>query len=384
MEINEKTTSTAEPGQADDGSLDRRSLLKRGGLVAGGALLFGTVGAACTGNGDESEDAEAAEAAARTGSESEPKKVVWASHFFFGQPIALGIPVGFRDFLEPLGWEFEMFAPQDHGDVQQTISAQQQALQSGADAIVATMNDPQAFNETLGRIADSETKFLLNNTQPDEGNPWRAPFVGQSFFESGVNSTTFLLDHIVDVRGRRDGVILLGRCCPEAAAVNTRLAGMKEGIERYNNEQGTSFAFDEFFDESESDLTQSVSIWTAKMREHGDNAVGSNQTLIGMAAVEAAGELGYEAGEIPMIIFDTTEERSDAIKAGWLLGVVDQQPYVQGYMSAVHAWMMLERASEPPVVYDSGSAIITTENVEAALERDQTIARLAENYGYRI
>ena len=61
-----------------------------------------------------------------------------------------------------------------------------------------------------------------------------------------------------------------------------------------------------------------------------------------------------------------TDARLTELKDGWFVGVVDQQPYAQGYISAAQAWMQITSKTVPTLLYDTGSTIITADTLTAA------------------
>src|SRR5229473_1993803 len=135
------------PGAA----LSRRALLKTVGLVSAAASAMGLVAcsspapaaapttaaapaaaattapaaAATTAPAGAATTTPAAAAAAKPAAAAttapattgKQRFLVWATHVFYNQPALLGIPVGFHDFLDPLGWKFQITAARTSTDV---------------------------------------------------------------------------------------------------------------------------------------------------------------------------------------------------------------------------------------------------------------------------
>jgi ABC-type sugar transport system substrate-binding protein len=351
-------------------SMNRKDLLVKGGGVAAAALL--------TGSG-------ATAAVSRTRASRGGKKplLVWTTHFYYGFPIALNYPVAFRDALDPVGWDFKFFGARESDNIQQTIAADQQAMQLKPDAVIASMANPTAYNKAIGDLVKNVQYVGLTNSQPDQGNPWKIPFVGQSFVSSGVASMDALLTRVV-ANGHKSGTILIGRCCPAGLPVTMRTVGQKKGITAFNAKHGTSFTVSEFLDHSETDIAQSTQLWTAKLRQGGKNIVGAAQDGAGDPEIVAAKQLGMKPGQVPFICHDVSTDRLNYLKQGWFVGLVDQQPYAQGYISAVQAVMYIDHVNKPVLTYDTGSAIVTQKDVPKVIEREAKLLESAKKYGYKI
>jgi ABC-type sugar transport system substrate-binding protein len=352
-------------------SMDRKTLLTRGGL-ASAAIVAGS-GATAT----------AAVAKTRVRRAGKKRLLVWTTHFFYGFPIALNYPIAFRDFLDPIGWDFKFFGARESDNIQQTIAADQQALQLKPDAVIASMANPTAYNKAIAALVKGVPYVGLTNAQPDEGNPWGIPFVGQSFVGSGVASMNALLDQVVK-NGKKSGSILIGRCCPTGVPVQLRTVGQHQGITAYNKKHGTSFKAVEFLDHSETDVTQSASLWAAKMRQLGKDLVGAAQDGAGDPEIAAAKQLGMKPGQVPFICHDVSVDRLNFLKQGWFVGLVDQQPYAQGYISAAQAVMYVDYVNKPELTYDTGSAIVTQKDYPRIVEREAKLQERAKKYGYKV
>jgi ABC-type sugar transport system substrate-binding protein len=351
-------------------SMDRKALLVKGGGVAAAALLTGS-------------SATAAVSRTRASRAARKRLLVWTTHFYYGFPIAINYPVAFRDVLDPLGWNFKFFGARESDNIQQTIAADQQALLLKPDAVIASMANPTAYNRAIGDLVKNVSYVGLTNSQPDQGNPWGIPFVGQSFVSSGVASMDALLARVV-ANGHKTGTILIGRCCPAGLPVTKRTVGQKQGIKAFNAKHGTSFTVSEFLDHSETDVGQAAQLWSAKLRQGGTKIVGAAQDGAGDPEIVAAKQLGMKPGQIPFICHDVSTDRLNYLKQGWFVGLVDQQPYAQGYISAIQAVMYVDHANKPVTTYDTGSAIVRQKDVPRIIQREAKLLESAKKYGYKV
>jgi len=188
----------------------------------------------------------------------------------------------------------------------------------------------------------------------------------------------------VTANGKKSGTILLGRCCPTGVPVSLRTVGQKQGIKQWNAKHGTSFKYVEFLDHSETDIAQSTSLWTAKIRQVGKDLVGAAQDGAGDPEIAAAKQLGMKPGQVPFICHDVSTDRLNFLKEGWFVGLVDQQPYAQGYISAAQAVMYIDYVNKPVLNYDTGSAIVTKTDYPRIVEREAKLQERAKKYGYKV
>jgi ABC-type sugar transport system substrate-binding protein len=309
--------------------------------------------------------------------------LVWATHVYYNQPALVGIPVGFHDFLDLVGWKFQVTAARTSDDVQQTIQAQQEALQLKPDAIVATMTDPTSFNASLKAIINAGIYLQLNNTQPDTGNPFGVPFIGQNFTNAAIASVTTVMDAAV-AKGHKQGPILLGYCCGNQGAVGTRTSGLLAGIRQYNKAHGTNFTSVQLLDASDTDPASALGVWQAKLRQVGHQIVGMVCDQVGDPSITAAKSIGLAPGFVPAVTFDVTDQRLQYVDDGWFIAVVDQQPYAQGYVAAAQAYMWLQSKTNPVLDYDTGSDLITKTGLAAKRESDAYIAKRASELGLNL
>jgi ABC-type sugar transport system substrate-binding protein len=309
--------------------------------------------------------------------------VVWATHVYYNQPALIGISVGFHDFLDPVGWKFQVTAARTSDDVAETIQAQQQALQLHPDAIVATMTDPTSFNHTFKSIVDAGIYLQLNNTQPPNGNSMGLPYIGQDFSVAGTTAITTVLDAAV-AAGKKSGSVLLGYCCGNKGAVGTRTAGQLAGLTAYNQAHGTSFKAIQLLDTSDTDPASALGTWKAKLTQVGGSIVGMVCDQVGDPSIQAAIALGKKPGFVPIVTFDVTSQRLNYVEQGWLNAIVDQQPYAQGYIAAAQAFMWLEAHTQPPAIYNTGSALITKDHVTDVRNQQTYITQRASQLGIKV
>jgi simple sugar transport system substrate-binding protein len=86
-----------------------------------------------------------------------------------------------------------------------------------------------------------------------------------------------------------------------------------------------------------------------------------------MSALRAVEELGRK-GEVLVGTADLSNEALNAIKSGDLAFAMDQQPYLQGYLSIQTAFHYLNYGLSPIGHVKTGPMVIDIENVDKTLE----------------
>ena len=88
---------------------------------------------------------------------------------------------------------------------------------------------------------------------------------------------------------------------------------------------------------------------------------------IAIAALQAKTDAGNTSAKI--LTFDVNTETAQAIKDGQILLAIDQQPYVQGFMSVAALWLSITNGNDigggGPVL--TGPSVVDQSNIDAIL-----------------
>src|SRR3954447_6427931 len=141
-----------------------------------------------------------------------------------------------------------------------------------------------------------------------------------------------------------------------SVALETRCAGVKQGFANTENLQVNG-----------ADLPSVQSTIAAKLQQ--DKAITHIVTLgapIALGAIAAQADAGSQA---KIITFDLNKDAAQAIQDGKIEFSVDQQPYVQGYMSVEGLWLQLTNGNDmgggQPV--RTGPSIVDKSNIAQIL-----------------
>ncbi len=363
-------------------AMTRRTVLKgAAALGAGGVLSGSTLGASMAGASSVEPHATLPLPPPRQGA-GKKHLLVYATHFYYGQPEALELVDGLRDFADQAGWEFRFFVPQGSGDVQEVQTAFELGLAAKPDIAIITQNDPTAYNQLIKQYMKTTPYVALCNTEPTTGNPFGLPYVGPVAYDTGVTVGNAIIDVVVG-RGHKAGDIVVGRACPTCLAITLRIAGVNSAITAYNKKNATKFVSVTFDDQSDTDLMLSTSLWETKLRAAGSSLVAAIADSDGTPQITALKALHYKPGVVASAMWDVTADKLPLMSQGWLDVISDQQTYAQGWISASMGWQQYARGIAPLSLYDT-NAIATRSEIALLVSRTARLAQLAVDYGYKV
>jgi ABC-type sugar transport system substrate-binding protein len=102
-----------------------------------------------------------------------------------------------------------------------------------------------------------------------------------------------------------------------------------------------------------------------------------------VAAFRMLEDAGFKPGDYPIAGPDTGPEINEGIEKGFIDLAVEQELYNQGYLAAAAAWARLERLNIPPVM-NTGTAIVTADNITFFGDRTQIVLDRAAELGLRL
>ncbi|HET7714694.1 MAG TPA: substrate-binding domain-containing protein [Bauldia sp.] len=347
----------------------RRQFLK------GGMAVGATVAGAAIVSASASETALAAAA-------GPPRKIMWVTHSIGEWNLALD--VGFYDFCEQAGWTYQKVGvPGGSYSAEDNVNKVKLAVQAKPDVIISTITNP-AVEAPLVEAEAAGILVILNNSSIEEiraAHNWG--FVGAGGYDQGLIVGRGLAKWLVD-HGKSEGVIVFGNAEPGHPVLNDRKLGGIAALEETNTAQGTKFTVQEFADQSH-DIAQSIPLYSSVMKGLGNQFIGfmpSGYSSM-VAAFRMLEDSGFKPGDYPIAGTDTGPEINEGIEKGYINIAVEQELYNQGYLSAAAAWARLERLNIPPVM-NTGTAIVTQDNLKFFADRTQIVLDRANELGIRL
>jgi len=316
-----------------------------------------------------------------TGVWGPPRSLIWVTHSVGEWNLALD--VGFNDFVQQAGWTYQKLGvPAGNYDLELNINQLRLAIRSAPDVLVSTISNP-AVEPVLVEAENAGIVVLINNTTVDDitdHHPWG--YVGADGYEQGLISGRLMGQHLID-HGRTGGVVSFGNTEPGHPVVEDRRRGTEDALNTFNETEGTSFTLQEFADQSH-DLAQSIPLYSAVMNSLGDDLAAFAVSGFGsmVAAFRMLQQAGVPPGQIPVGGMDTGPDITEGIDLGYIIYAVEQELYNQAYLVSSIAWSRLERLEIPPNV-NTGTAVVTQDNLQFFADRAQLVLNRATELGLR-
>ena len=311
-------------------------------------------------------------------------KIIFVTHDLneFFVPIILGS----REFANQVGWEHQFVGPSP-GDVQKTVDAQLNAIQQKPTAVGFTIIDPNAFTSSVAQAIQAGISVVIYNTADPQGmaNVQQATgvlpgYVGQEFLGAGRTQGLLAAKLAQQYTGRKDGKIVIQNIQPGHFALETRAKGTGVGINEYNQQNGTSYTFEQLA--SSTNEVDASSRIAAKWAAEGDQIVGWASTDFTHGFVGNWAKQNGLVGKFSVGGFDLTPIVMTNIGDGSVDWTVAQNPYGQGWITSALAYMQ-SQYKYPAFNYDTGAELVTKENIARILQREQVWTDRRGDAGFR-
>ena len=203
------------------------------------------------------------------------------------------------------------------------------AIANKVNGIGITCPDPEAIRESVERAhAAGIPVIVLNTADPNAGTENALPtqfYVGASEYLGGQSNARAVL-----AEAEKRGVAVRRAVCPIQELGHSGLEARFAGFSSILEERG--IAVDGLT--ISNDVEQSSGLLRDYFLGHPEtNAIATLGPLPADAFYLFLEEEGKEAGEILHVTHDTSTAIFDHIRSGYTVQAVDQQPYLQGYLT---------------------------------------------------
>ncbi len=220
------------------------------------------------------------------------------------------------------------------------------------------------FEEISGKILDAGIPYCLFNSDVFKSDPIykgtrleAIPFVGQNEFPAGQK-----LGKIAGASAPKGSEFVIFSPFPGHAWAESRIAGMKQSFAEYGQKVeviATSGNFD-----------QAISIAGSYIRGHPNTKGVLDTCEMIYQDVQAVRDLGYAPGDLKIFGWNLTPEVLTELKAGYILGTIDQTPFYQGFITILQLWAKRNLAIDP-FNFDCGGGVVDATNVDAVMKYSQ-------------
>jgi len=325
-------------------SISRRDFLKAGGVGLAGAALLGTAGCA--------QEEQEAGGGAQGGLVSRGDiRIEFVTHGPPADPFWSIVKNGVDQAQNDMGVQVEYRAP-DAFEIPQIQRNFESAIAASPSGIAATVVDADALGPLVEEAVNEDIPVVMLNAGLDVWERLGAlNYVGQTEFEAGVEAGRRMADEGVTNAlciNHQQGVATLDQRC---SGFETGLGGSVEQI-----------AVDG------SDPTAAQNGIATALRQNVD---ANGLLTLGPAgsepALKALQESGRE-GSIRFGTFDLSPDILESVRDGEMLFAIDQQPYLQGYLSVVILANYIQYLLHPVGVIPTGPAFVTRQDAETVIQ----------------
>lgn len=259
---------------------------------------------------------------------------------------------GASDAAAALDVDYE-FTGTDEVDIPAQVELVRRAVTEGYDGIALSVCDPTAFNDAVAQALAAGIPVVAFNIDDRSGGNPRLAGIAQDCRAAGRT-----VAGLVAQRVERGGTVLVTKHSEGISALEDRVAGVAEVLGAAGI--GTEVIVSGMF-------AQEAAAVVAEALAHGSFA---GIVATGQADTEGAGvavERLPSGQRIPVAGFDLSEEILRLVRAGIVLGTVDQQPYLQGFYPLAQLTHHV-RFGLTPADIDAGAALVNADNVEAVMD----------------
>lgn len=300
-----------------------------------------------------------------TSAQSEGLNIVFTHHSSASNTFWQAVKKGFDDACDKIDANCQMIFTQTEGSIEQQAANMEAALARKPDALLTSIVDDRALDEIIDRaVGDGVTVIAVNvdDSEGADGNA-RAAFVGQGFRPAGYSLGKAMSEHFP-----KEGPVkvLVGISAPGQNWSEARGGGVMDFLEDYKAaNSGRDISWERI--DSGTDLAVTADRVGAYLNANPDTTAYFDTGFWHAAVARGLKDRGIEPGEVLLGGFDLVPEAVQQMQAGYIQVQVDQQPYMQGFIPVMQAYLAHTVGLSPADV-DTGQGIVTPADADAIME----------------
>ena len=273
------------------------------------------------------------------------EKAFFISHAGAGDPFWNVEFKGAKQAAKDLQLDLQIMAPEKPNDIARQVQILKAAIASKPDGIAISITDNQAFSESLKLAKEQGINVIAFNSQPSpsfrDKNPFSA-FVGMDEFKAGQNAAKKALE-----LGAIKKKVVFAIHQAGHIGLEKRYAGIKDILDKHKIEVDKLEVGD--------DASRAQVIFSGYLNR---NPEVTGVFCAGPAALHPIGRYLQQKNKSMFVAsFDLSALTLHFIKEDIVSYTVDQQPYMQGYLSVVQL-ALASRAMLTPSSVDTGVGIV--------------------------
>lgn len=291
-----------------------------------------------------------------------PMNIVFTHHSSASNPFWQAVKRGFDDGCERIGANCQMIFTQTEGAIDQQAANMITALAASPDALITSIVDDTAFDQIIQQAVDQGVIVIAANTDDTEGAAGnaRAAFIGQGLTPAGYSLGTKMTEFFPEEGPIK---VVIGISAPGQNWSEQRGLGVRQAIEDYaaaNPDREVEIVRLD----TGTDGAQVAERVGAYLNANPDTTAYFDTGLWHAYVAQVLIDRGIEPGTVLMGGFDIVSEVLQQMETGYIQVQVDQQPYMQGFMSVMQAYLA-QNFNLAPSDIDTGQGLVLAEDVPA-------------------
>lgn len=332
-----------------ESGFNRRDLMRRGGVTLAGASLLGL--AACSKEGDGDESGTASKDGGGGLVSRSDIRIEMPTHMEAADPNTAIMQNGVEQAAKDLGVNAKFRGPQKFSipEMQKIFDA---AIAAKPTAIAATLPDPSAIGPKVEQAVAAGIPVVLFNAGLDDFERLGAlTYIGQTELQAGEEAGRRLKD-----AGITNAIVINHQ--QGQLTLETRVDGVRKGL----GGDVRAVAVDG------SDPVQIRNGAASALRQDPDvqalMTLGPGAAEQTLKAIKDSGR----AGDVKLATFDISAAVLEAVKAGEILFAIDQQMFLQTYMSILSLVTYTQYRLRPVTAVPSGPLFVDQDSAQDIIQ----------------
>lgn len=294
-----------------------------------------------------------------------PMKIAFTIHSSPSNTFWQAVKKGFDDACAKINAQCQMIFTQTEGSIAEQQANMQTALAANPDALITSIVDNSAFDELIKDARAKGVTVIASNVDDAEGAKGNArqAFVGQGFIPAG-----YTLGEAQSKNFPAEGPIhvLVGVSAPGQNWSEQRAKGVMNFMEDFKKAHPDREVTVERID-SGTDLAVVSDRIGAYLNAHPDTTAYFDTGYWHAGVARVLSDRGVAPGKVLLGGFDLVPEVLQQMKAGYVQVQIDQQPYAQGFLPVMEAYLA-ETAGLTPSDVDTGQGVVTPDMADSIMQ----------------
>jgi simple sugar transport system substrate-binding protein len=290
--------------------------------------------------------------------------IVFTHHSSASNTFWQAVKKGYDDACGKVEAKCSMIFTQTEGSVEQQLANMRAALAAKPDALLTSIVDDHAFDDVIKEARAAGVLVIAVNVDDTEGAKGNArqAFIGQGFKPAGYS-----LGKAISESFPKEGPIkvLVGISAPGQNWSESRGAGVMQFLEEYKAAHPDRQVSWERID-SGTDLAVTSDRVGAYLNAHPDTTAYFDTGFWCAGVARSLQDRGVAPGKVLLGGFDLVPEVLQQMQKGYVQALVDQQPYMQGFMPVMEAYLN-KKVGLAPSDIDTGQGIVRPDQADAIM-----------------